>query len=318
MIKFDHFNFNPTPINYYPKISKELGIRLWVKHDDLFEIPGGGNKARMLYYILKTVQDNGYNYIVSIGDIESNHLRSLAIISKQLGLPSLLLIHSSKSKKRDTYLNYKLCCLTGAKTIFINKSEVSIKMDEAIIKLKKQKYNPFYLWGGAYSVEGAYAYYEAVNELKKQIDKKDYPDYIFLASGMGTTQVGIIVGCSQYLPNTKVIGISIARKKEIAIPAIKKLLNQLYLSNEITDKKQRIFFDDSYSIGYKISSSNIIQNIKWAAKTEGLLLDPIYTGKAFTGLRDYVIQGKIKPKSKVIFWHTGGFLNMLSHLNKLI
>ena len=306
------FDFNPTNIDYKQQISKELNINLFCKRDDLFAFTGGGNKARKLQYILAQAKEQGYNAIVTAGGNQSNHLRAVAIFAAQLGWKAILIVHDSKPNGLYSG-NLKLSELVGAEIRFIDKKHVSESMDKAMNDLKAEGFNPLYIWGGGHSIEGSYAYYEAVKELKSQISNEAI-DYILLASGTGTTQAGIEVGCKIFYPTCKVIGVSISRDSETGKKAILESMTQLngFLGNPI-DIPEDIFFDDNWrGEGYEDVYPDLIETIKWAAKTEGLILDPTYTGKAFHALRNYVSKGVIPQNSNVVFWHTGGLLNLMA------
>lgn len=305
-----------TPLKKYPIISKLLNIDLYVKHDDLYSFPGGGSKARKINYILNHDVRKRYNAIVSAGGNQSNHLRVVALNAAMLGWKSIAIIHDIKPKNFDG--NLKITNLAGAELRFVKKNEVKFAMDQAMIELKNEGYNPLYIWGGGHCVEGAYAFYEAVKETKNQIGEND-PDFIFVASGTGTTQAGIEIGIRTFFPRCQVVGVSVARLKNRGEKAIYESMIELnnYLKKEFL-KIEKIIFDDDYiGDGYESVYPELIETIKWSAKTEGLILDPTYTGKAFYALKKYIANGAVPKKSKVLFWHTGGLLNLLASKNFL-
>ena len=302
---------SPTLLKYYTSISEQLNINIWVKHDDLYPLPGGGSKARKLNYILNENVRKNYNAIVSAGSNQSNHLRATALWAAKLGWKLICIIHDDEPVIYEG--NLKVVKLTGAELRFVKKSEVKEAMDNAMVDLKNEGYKPFYIWGGGHCVEGAFAYYEAVKELKEQLTGVQ-PDFLFVASGTGTTQAGIEIGVRQFLAGCKVIGISVAREKQLGKKAILESMNTLnnYLGKPI-NMPDDIEFDDNWmGNGYEATYPKLIDTIKWAAKTEGLILDPTYTGKAFHALIMYVKNNVIKPKSNVVFWHTGGLLNLMA------
>jgi 1-aminocyclopropane-1-carboxylate deaminase/D-cysteine desulfhydrase-like pyridoxal-dependent ACC family enzyme len=225
-----------------------------------------------------------------------------------------MVIHAKKPKHECLAGNLKLTQLCGAETRFVKMGDVSDAMNQAMNNLKEQGYNPYYILGGGHCVEGSYAYYEAVEEVAGQLKPEDYPDYIILPSGTGTTQAGIITGCSAFLPRTTVLGVSVARDKERGTKIIKESLEELgnYLGTAAKNNDY-VHFDDSFvGKGYEAIYPALLQTIKWAAKTEGLILDPTYTAKAFRGLLDYVKGDLIPQGSSVLFWHTGGLLNLMA------
>lgn len=302
---------NKTPVNIIMNINNILGINIYVKHDDLYPLPGGGSKARKLNYILNEDIRKNYNAIVTAGSNQSNHLRATALWAAMLGWKLICVIHDEEPEIYEG--NLKIVKLTGAELHFVHKTEVKEAMDKALFDLSNEGYKPFYIWGGGHCVEGAFAYYEAVNELKEQLAGAK-PDFLFVASGTGTTQAGIEIGVRQFLPSCKVVGISVARDEQrgkVAILESMAILND-YLGNPIHMTNDIEFDDNWIGSGYEAIYPELIETIKWAAKTEGLILDPTYTGKAFHALKMYVTNGIIKPNSNVVFWHTGGLLNLMA------
>jgi 1-aminocyclopropane-1-carboxylate deaminase/D-cysteine desulfhydrase-like pyridoxal-dependent ACC family enzyme len=300
-----------TPLNTLNNISKTLGVNIIVKHDDVYPSLGGGNKARKLSYIINKNVQNNYNAIVTAGGNQSNHLRATALFAAKLGWKLVCIVHDNKPDIFEG--NLKIVRLTDSEIRFVKMSDVKEEMDRAMADLRKEGYKPFYIWGGGHCVEGSFAYYDAVKELYGQLQNTK-PDYIVVASGTGTTQAGIEIGVRQYWPNCKVIGISVAREEKRGKQAIIDSMKELnsYLGSPVA-VPNKIEFDDSWTGGgYEQTYPELLETIKWAAKTEGLILDPTYTGKAFHALKMYVKKGVIKSGANVVFWHTGGLLNLMA------
>lgn len=307
-----------TPLKYYPRLSSELGINLSVKHDDYFPFTGGGNKARKIDYILKMASTRGTNALVTAGAANSNHARVVALAAAQLGWKCKLIIHDQEDYSNGNLLMMRLA---GAELIFVEQINVASAMDEAMQSFTKAGLKPFYIFGGGHSVEGSLAYYDAFKEFVSQSGV--LPDYIVHASGTGTTQAGLHVGAELTKAcKTKIIGISVARDKLRGAKIIKESADELHSFlfphkphknlNEVS------FYDDWNAGGYGHSNQHLIETIKWAARTEGLILDPVYTGKAFTGLIDLVSSNKIEKETNVVFWHTGGLINLMNTEKKVL
>lgn len=300
-----------TPLKTLNNISTILGVNIKVKHDDVYPLLGGGSKARKLSYIINKNVQNNYNAIVTAGGNQSNHLRATALFAAKLGWKLVCIIHDNKPDLFEG--NLKIVRLTDSEIKFVKMTDVKEAMDRAMADLRNEGYKPFYIWGGGHCVEGSFAYYNAVKELYGQIQNIK-PDYIVVASGTGTTQAGIEIGVRQYWPDCKVIGISVAREEKRGKEAILDSMKELnsYLGNPVT-LPDDIEFDDNWTGGgYEQTYPELLETIKWAAKTEGLILDPTYTGKAFHALRMYTNNGIIKPGANVVFWHTGGILNLMA------
>lgn len=310
-LNFDCFQFNSTPLTEISRLNSKLGVKLLIKRDDLFEITGGGSKGRKLKYILKKAINQGCNSIVTAGGIQSNHVRATALMSSELSMSVAAIIHDKKPT--EYYANLKLTSLSGAKISFVEMKNVKYSMDQEVNNFIKNGFKPFYIWGGGHSIEGTFAYYNAVLELKSQL-KDLVPDFIVVASGTGTTQAGIEVGVKQLFPKCKVLGVSVAREKakgtKVIIESANDLIGQL---NNGIESIEKVFFDDSkMGKGYEDTFPSLIDLIHNMANEYGLILDPTYSGKAFFGLTQYIKDGIIPVGSTVIFWHTGSMLNLLA------
>lgn len=308
----DLFGFVPTPIDISLNLSKELSIKLLIKRDDLFYQTGGGSKSRKILYILQKAYNEGYNAIVTAGSSQSNHVRAAALFAAKLGWKSTMIIHD-KRPNGSFEGNLKIVSLTGSGIQFVDKDKVKDAMDYAMLDFKRQGYKPLYIWGGGHCLEGSYAYFDAFKELKEQLGNID-PDYIVMASGTGTTQAGLEIGVRYFSPKCKVLGVSVSRTQKRGKEAIFDSMHTLnnFLQNSIALPND-IFFDDRWiGNGYEATYPELLETIHWAAKTDGLILDPTYTGKAFFALKKYIESGFIPKDATVVFWHTGGLLNLMS------
>lgn len=297
-----------TPLSPYPRLSTLLGIDLKVKHDDLYPFPGGGSKARKIKYIIQDAIDKQCNALVSAGAANSNHARVVAIKAAQLGWPVKLIIHDKEDYSKA---NLQLMKLAGAELIFCKLEDVAQIMDKAMDDFVKSGNKPYYIWGGGHSVEGTLAYYYAVKEFKEQAHGWE-PDYVVVASGTGGTQAGIHLGFNDFYPNAKVLGISVARNKERGFKIVRESVEELAEKLKTKNKNEIFFLDDWTGGGYENVTEEIEETIRFAAKQEGLILDPTYTGKAFAAIMKLTQNNTIPPQSKVLFWHTGGMLNLIS------
>lgn len=301
-----------TPLYKDENLSQLLGVNLFIKRDDLYPITGGGNKGRKSDYILKDCKSNGYNAVVTCGGSQSNHVRATAIRCKALGLECTIIIHDEQPEV--LYGNYLLLKMLDVNIIHCQMENISKVMDSEMDILKNKGFHPLYIFGGGHCFEGTKAYYDAVIEVKEQLNNTQI-DYIIHASGTGTTQAGIHCGAKLLYPECKVIGISVARNKkrgeEVILESINELIRRLNLPSEYG---KNINLYDKYTCGgYEKTCNDLLSTIDLVAKNSGLILDPTYTGKAFWGLVDMVKNKEIEKNSNVIFWHTGGLLNLMSY-----
>ena len=304
-----HLDFFPTPLTKLPYYSDKLGVELISKRDDLFLEAGGGSKARMLQYILADVNPHTCDVLVTAGGPCSNFNRACALMCAKLGVPMHLVEYSDNIKEFDTSLNYYLCNLTGMRKTRCEKTNVPEVIKEVMASYDGCKAK--FVYGGGKSVEGIYAYYDAVRELKQQIDEIDE---IFVTCGTGTTLTGICAGVQEFFPATVVYGISVARSWENE----KKVLDEdMKMINDYLGSKydfSNLCFSDEYLCGgYDRTTPNLLKCVQECISHEGMIVDPCYSGKAFYGMVETILKNKSSYKGKkVLFWNTGGIINLLS------
>ena len=306
----EHLDFSPTPITHLPYYSQKLGINLLCKRDDLFQEVGGGNKARMLQYILADVSVKKYDVVLTAGGPCSNFNRACALMCAKIGIPMHLVEYTDELEEFNTSLNYYLCKLAEIRTTRCAKTNVpeTIKMVLNDYHEKGQRVKLIY--GGGKSLEGIYAYYDAVREI---YDSQSKIDYLFVACGTGTTLTGICAGMQKYFPNAQVYAISTARKLEDEQPVLNEdmdILNSYLGSNYTFDNL--LFFDDFLCGGYAKYNDELFSTIKECISKEGMLIDPTYSGKAFWGMTSILSSKQIFQDKNVLFWNTGGIFNLLS------
>jgi 1-aminocyclopropane-1-carboxylate deaminase/D-cysteine desulfhydrase-like pyridoxal-dependent ACC family enzyme/GNAT superfamily N-acetyltransferase len=285
-----------------------LDIDLRIKRDDLYPISGGGIKARKIGYIIKKAIDDGYDAIVTNGGPQSNHARAASILASNLGIKCHLVIVLENGQEYSNSGNILLMRMSGASIEYTTKDKLACRMDEAINDLTKRGYKPLYIWGGGHCFQGTVAFVDAAKEAQNQCG--DWiPDYLVLASGTGTTQAGLAIG---YALKAQVIGISIAREQDRGFQVIQKCIDDYYLETGEQDPGVEVIFRDEWiGGGYEKYSRGLFELIDKAAKA-GYFFDPTYSGKALQGLVSLVQKGEIPAGSKVLFWHTGGLMNLIS------
>lgn len=286
-----------------------------VFRDDLYPFLGGGNKGRKMDYIGNDINAKGANALVTTGGIQSNHNRAVAVFAAMHGMRCTLVIHGSKKDFETQTGNALVMRLSGAEIVLVDSpTEIGPAMDEAMEQYKNEGYRPYYIWGGGHTMEGGLAYIDAVEILKEYCEKKNWrPDYIFHASGTGSTQAGIMAGLDKYgLDDTQVIGISVGRKREAAEKVVSEFYHELCEHYDINCKgRETIVLDDYLMGGYAQYNEELKQLSLDSIKMYGLTLDTCYTGKAFYGMQDYIKKNKLEDK-EVLFWHTGGIFNFLA------
>ncbi|MFD2098864.1 1-aminocyclopropane-1-carboxylate deaminase/D-cysteine desulfhydrase [Flagellimonas iocasae] len=283
---------------------------IFVVRDDLYPSLGGGNKGRKMDFIGSKINKDGLNAIVTTGGIQSNHCRAAAIYAAQNKMPCTLVIHGDERRFSKEGGNAKLMRDAKATIVFTEANGISDAMDSAMDLYKSKGYSPYYLRGGGHNLEGGLAYVEAVDELLK--NSKIRPDYIFLASGTGSTQAGIMAGISKNKIDCNVIGISVARESGRAENIVRESYEDLchFLNIEPTQKSTTKVLDDYLCGGYEKYNPGIKELSENSISKYGFPLDTTYTGKAFYGMLNHFNDKKLK--GNIFFWHTGGFLNYLA------
>lgn len=303
-----HLPFKETPTHLLPYFSKKLGVKLYTKRDDSFFEAGGGSKARMLQYILANTNSKNCDILLTAGGPCSNFNRACALMCSKLGIQMHLVEYTDNLEEFSSSMNYYICKLSNIKTTRCNKTDVAHTLNTIKLAYKDKKLISIY--GGGKSLEGIYAYYDAIKELYLQ--HKDI-DHLFIACGTGTTLTGICAGMHKYFPKAKVHAISIARKYKDEIKVLEEnmqLLND-YLQTEY-DFSNLVYLEDYICGGYAKYNSSLFETITECISKEGMLIDPTYSGKAFYGMINEIKKTNTYTDKNILFWNTGAIFNLLS------
>ena len=289
------------------------GVPVKMIRDDLFPFVGGGSKARKAVEYERFLRGGGYNAVVTCGDIQSNHNRAMALMCARNGWKCHLCIQGSEERFLSEKGNALLCRLSGAECEFIDPSETAVAMDRAMDAFMAAGFKPFYVHGGGHDLPGGTCFVDAVAELKRQCDVVGYkPDYIFLASGTGSTQAGIVVGLELAgWGDVKVVGISVARQYERGRQVIVDFANELIGHYGLKqDFSEKIFFNTEYLFGgYEKYSIEMDDYLKMVMQSTGVMFDTTYSGKGFYGMMQEIRKHGLERKN-ILFWHTGGLMNL--------
>lgn len=286
------------------------GVKLTIVRDDIYPFIGGGGKARKAVYYEELLREQGYNAVVTCGGIQSNHNRAIALMCVKNGWKCHLCIQGTEERFLAEKGNALLDRLSGAECELIKPEDTAEAMDRAMEKLAAEGYKPYYCHGGGHDLPGGVSFVEAVEELSKQIEK---PDYIFHASGTGSTQAGIVVGLDRVGWNdVKCVGISVARQKERGTQVIEEFANMLAEHYGMPERYDgRIIFNTDYLYGgYEQYTPEMEAFLQKTMKETGLMFDTTYSGKSFYGMMDVVKKKQLQDK-KIVFWHTGGLMNLM-------
>lgn len=301
----------PTPLHELPHLSHLCGVKIYMKREDLSgpTLTLSGNKTRMLEYRLAKALEQGADIVIGGFDLQSNHARQLAAAARMLGLKVKLVLRKGRWKDISLQGNFLIDVLLGAEVKIVNANpdtHAQLVFDEAD-RLRKKGHR-VYITAYDDEVLSTIAFVECGLELRDQLEQLGVrPQYIYVASE-GATQAGLIL-CAKYLgTNWTVVGINpidwINARSRIAELA-NKAAATLGLNVEI-EEQEVINLDGYIGRGYGEPTLQAIEAIRLLAKTEGILLDPIYTGKAMAAMLDHIRIGKIKKDETALFIHTGG------------
>lgn len=296
-------------------LSSELGgPSLWVKRDDCTGLSSGGNKTRKLEYLIADALAKGADTVITQGAVQSNHARQTAALCAKEKLTCHILLEDRTGFKDDAYRlngNVLLDRLHGA-TVSPRPSgaDMQSEMETLAESLKSQGKKPYVIPGGGSNPIGALGYVNAALELTHQINEMGLKaTHLVLATGSSGTHAGLIAGLKILNSPLKVVGFGVRAPKEKQEQMVYDLACRTasMLGHEGIVKREDVFADCNYvGEGYGIPTEPMIEAIKMLAQTEGLLFDPVYTGKGLSGLIDWVRRGRFTKNDTVIFLHTGG------------
>jgi len=296
----------PTPIEKLPRLSKLLGgPELLIKRDDQTGLAFGGNKTRKLEYLMASAVEEGADTVLSTGAAQSNHCRQTAAAAARCGLTCTLVLVGPEPEQASA--NLFLDKILGAKIIWTEKSNRDETLKKAYEGARADGRKPYLIPYGGSNKVGAYGYYQAYRELQNQM-KNEMPDWIVFASSSGGTQAGLVVSAGLD-SHSKIFGISVDETedqlKENVISIAQDLAGHMEQGVKISEND--ILVNAEYTgEGYGIMNEMDREAIHLFAANEGVLLDPVYTGRAGAGLIDLVRNSFFKKGERVLFWHTGG------------
>lgn len=295
----------PTPIERMPHLSEFLdGPELFIKRDDLTGLGFGGNKTRKLEFLVQDALTHGCQTLLSTGAVQSNHCRQVAAAAARTGLKCTLVLAGEKPAQAQG--NLMLDYLLGARVIFTDKPSRDETLRQAFGQSESEGEKPYLIPYGGSNAIGAQAYALAVSELKAQHLQADA---IVFATSSGGTQAGLMLGALQTGFKGEILGISVDLPASEFRQVVVKILNQALAldgSNRVFTADEVRVNDQYCAAGYGVLTAQEIEAIHLFAHQEGILLDPVYTGRAAAGLIDLIREGYFHKGQKVLFWHTGG------------
>ncbi len=302
----------PTPLEEAPSLSAYLGgPRILFKRDDITGLAFGGNKVRKAEYLMGEAVDRGCDVVITVGAVQSNHARSIAAAARRLGLDAIVVLSGEEPAQRQG--NLLLDSVLGADVRIINTDDSYVLMavvEDVARDLRRQGRIPYVIPLGGSTPLGAAAFVNAGLELLDQLNSRGIrADSIVHATGSGGTQAGLYTAMKVTQSGIRVQGISVGPAREVVTTRVLGLAEELgaLLRLDWRPHPDDIVVTDEY-VGerYAVPTPACLDAIRLVARTEGILLDPVYTGKAMAGLVDMARRGQFAPDQTVVFWHTGG------------
>ena len=304
-----------TALEPMPRLSKALGgkVELWIKRDDQLPGAGGGNKTRKLEFLLADALAQGADSLITCGAVQSNHCRLTLAWARKEGLDCHFVIEERVPNSYDPKAggNNFLFNLMGVNSIRTvpGGSKMLDEMQKTADELKKQGKKPYIVPGGGSNAIGALGYVSFVDEFLAQINEMRLKvDHLVVPSGSAGTHAGIIAGLFGNNVSLPVNGMNVSRPKDLQEEMVYKLVCSIAEKLNLPPIPRELVVCDGDFVGegYSRKTESMKEAILMFAREEGILLDPVYTGKQAAGLIDYVRKGKFAPGSRVVFLHTGG------------
>lgn len=295
----------PTTLHPLPRLSRALGgPELWIKRDDNTGLALGGNKARKLEYLLYDAVHGGYTDVITVGGIQSNHARMTAAAAASLGLRCHLVLRGSQRERQG---NLFLDHLFGARVHLLHPGEDrEACMESLAAQLRQQGRRPYCIGVGGSNSLGSLGYVAAVQELHGQMEAPDMFSHTVVAVGSGGTYAGLWVGQTALHWSTHLQGIAVDQEEfEPIIREIAEDSAERFGTPLPNDETLHVDYGH-IGEGYAKPSQAGMEAIHLFAQHEGILLDPVYTGKAAAGLIFMIRSGLLQQGQRVLFWHTGG------------
>lgn len=312
----------PTPLEAMPNLSKLLGgPTLYIKRDDCTGLSSGGNKTRKLEFLMADALAKGADTIITQGAVQSNHARQTAAAAAKLGLKCEILLENRTGSNSPDYCgsgNVLLDHILGAPTqMFPGGTDMSAAMDKAAENIRAKGGKPYIVVGGGSNAIGALGYVNCAMELVAQANDMGLRvDHLVHATGSAGTQAGLVAGLEGIRSGIPVLGIGVRAARPQQEENVFKLAcataNLLGISGAVA--RDRVVANTDYvGPGYGMPTAAMIEAINILARQEGILLDPVYSGKGMAGLIDLIRKGHFKKDENVVFLHTGGSVGLFGY-----
>lgn len=310
-----HYTGYKTPIEYLGNLSKVMGgPNIYMKRDDLLGLTSGGNKTRKLEFLMAEALEQEADTILTCGAVQSNHCRLTLAAAVKEGLKCQLILEERVPGiyAPEASGNNFLFRLLGVEDVRVvpGGSDMMAELEKLAEELRAQGRKPYIIPGGGSNPTGALGYVSCAQEIQEQAFEMGINfDHIVSASGSAGTHAGLISGIIGNNMNIPMTGISVNRPKEVQTDAVfslaERTLEKLGSANKIK-REDVVVFDDYVGPGYSRPTQSMVDAVQLLARTEAILMDPVYTGKTMAGMLDLIRKGYFKDCENILFVHTGG------------
>ncbi|MEM9208096.1 MAG: D-cysteine desulfhydrase [Pseudomonadota bacterium] len=316
----------PTPLEFLPRLTQHLGgPRIYVKRDDCTGLGTGGNKTRKLEFLMADAERLGATTIITQGAVQSNHARQTAAAACRLGMKCELVFEKRVTDATEPYKesgNVFLDHMYGAQIREVEKgSDMNAAMELVAAELREQGETPYIIPGGGSNPIGALGYVGCALELIEQCSDRDIvPDRIVHATGSAGTQAGLLVGVKSSSSGIPVLGIGVNAPKDAQEEKVFALCEETadYVGAPgIVSREDVVANCDYVGDGYGVPTEAMNDAVILLARLEGLLFDPVYSGKGLAGMLDLIAKGEIGRDETVVFIHTGGSAALFAYRDRL-
>ena len=314
----------PTPLEPAPGLSQALGIDLWIKRDDCTGLAGGGNKTRKLEFLLGDAFEQDADTLVTQGAVQSNHVRQTAAAAAAMGLKCEVILEERTGSKAVDYTrngNVLMDRLFGAVIRSVpGGSDMPAELEKTAAEILARGGRPYVIPGGGSNPIGALGYVDCAREIVIQADDLDLAvDRIVTATGSAGTHAGLVAGLAVLGAEIPVLGIGVRAPKEKQEANVLKLAKETaaLLGHPDRVRDEMVVADCGYvGEGYGLIDQGVADALMLAARTDGLVLDPVYSGKAMKGLIALSKAGRFEGE-RVVFLHTGGAQGLFGYQGEL-
>lgn len=324
----------PTPIEPLPRLSEALGgPEIWVKRDDLLGLTLGGNKTRKLEFLVADALDKDADTLITMGGVQSNHCRLTLAAARREGLDCLLLLEEDLGPDGTAVPggpganppayngNFLLFDLLDAQVeVLANGSDLTARAEQLATELEARGKRPYIIPVGGSNVLGALGYVDCAREILAQTaelfpDHQPTWDAVITPSGSTGMQAGLVAGLHTFsgdsgnnAGHTPVVGINVSRARDAQEEKVAELVSDVtgFLGADSVPRERIIALGDYVGPGYALRTGEMVEAVRLFARTEGILLDPVYTGKTAAGLVDLIRRGEYTDGDRVLFIHSGG------------